>query len=116
MFCSSISRPSIAERHRGCLRAGAFLARGMSSPSSAEGEEEVAGEMRSAGAGPPRPSGTRRASALASRFSAEPKGVEDLDQLSFVQWGHMDPFYEATVQSIEEAVLNALATAGEMVG
>jgi L-aminopeptidase/D-esterase-like protein len=28
----------------------------------------------------------------------------------------MDPFYEATVQSVEEAVLNALTTAGEMVG
>jgi L-aminopeptidase/D-esterase-like protein len=59
---------------------------------------------------------TANKGALVSRFSAEPKGVEDLDQLSFVQWGHMDPFYEATVQSVEEAVLNALTTAGEMVG
>jgi L-aminopeptidase/D-esterase-like protein len=59
---------------------------------------------------------TANKGALVSRFSAEPKGVEDLDRLSFVQWGHMDPFYEATVQSVEEAVLNALTAAGEMVG
>jgi L-aminopeptidase/D-esterase-like protein len=59
---------------------------------------------------------TANKGALVSQFSAEPKGVEDLDRLSFVQWGHMDPFYEATVQSIEEAVLNALTAAGEMIG
>jgi L-aminopeptidase/D-esterase-like protein len=53
---------------------------------------------------------------LVSQFSAEPKGVEDLDQFRFVQWGHMDRFYEATVQAVEEAVLNALTAGGEMIG
>jgi L-aminopeptidase/D-esterase-like protein len=59
---------------------------------------------------------TANSGALVSRFSAEPKGAEDLEQLSFVQWGHMDRFYEATVQAVEEAVLNALTAAGEMIG
>jgi L-aminopeptidase/D-esterase-like protein len=30
------------------------------------------------------------------------------DSLDFVAWGRMDAFYEATVQAVEEAVLNAL--------
>jgi L-aminopeptidase/D-esterase-like protein len=59
---------------------------------------------------------TANKGALISRFSAEPKGIEDLDRLDFVPWGHIDRFYEATVQAVEEAVLNALATGGEMVG
>ncbi|GAB2176417.1 DmpA family aminopeptidase [Dongia sp. agr-C8] len=59
---------------------------------------------------------TANKGALISQFSAEPKGVADLEQLTFVQWGHMDHFYEATVQAVEEAVLNALTAAGEMIG
>jgi L-aminopeptidase/D-esterase-like protein len=59
---------------------------------------------------------TANKGALISQFSAEPRGVEDLDRFSAVQWGHMDRFYEATVQAVEEAVLNALAAAGEMIG
>lgn len=40
----------------------------------------------------------------------------DYDQLRFVPWGLMDPFYEAVVQATEEAVLNALVANEEMTG
>jgi len=43
-------------------------------------------------------------------------GSEHLDHLSFVPWGHLDPFYEAVVQGIEEAVANALVANEDMVG
>jgi len=36
--------------------------------------------------------------------------------LSFVPWGRIDPFYTATVQAVEEAVLNALVAAEDMAG
>lgn len=36
--------------------------------------------------------------------------------LSFVPWGHLDPFYEAVVQAVEEAVVNALVANEEMIG
>ena len=38
------------------------------------------------------------------------------DDLRFVAWGWMDPFYEAVVQATEEAVLDALIANEEMVG
>src|SRR5205085_1830485 len=38
------------------------------------------------------------------------------DALRFVPWGFLDPFYEATVQATEEAVVNALVANEEMVG
>ncbi|MEV0699516.1 P1 family peptidase [Saccharopolyspora sp. NPDC050389] len=38
------------------------------------------------------------------------------EQLRFVPWGRMDPFYEATVQATEEAVLNALTANADMTG
>jgi D-aminopeptidase len=38
------------------------------------------------------------------------------DQLSFVPWGCLDPFYEAVVQATEEAVLNSLVANNEMTG
>ena len=40
----------------------------------------------------------------------------DYDELRFVPWGSMDPFYEAVVQATEEAVLNSLVANEEMVG
>ena len=49
---------------------------------------------------------------LATLFS----GPEHYDHLSFVPWGHLDPFYEAVVQCAEEAVANALVANEEMVG
>ena len=38
------------------------------------------------------------------------------ESLDYVSWGRIDPFYEATVQCVEEAVLNALVVNAEMVG
>jgi L-aminopeptidase/D-esterase-like protein len=38
------------------------------------------------------------------------------DQLRFIPWGFLDPFYEAVVQSVEEAVTNALVANEEMIG
>lgn len=37
-------------------------------------------------------------------------------QLSFIPWGFLDPFCEAVVQGVEEAVANALVANEEMVG
>lgn len=39
-----------------------------------------------------------------------------LDSLSFVPWGAIDPFYTATVEAVEEAVVNALTAAEDMAG
>jgi D-aminopeptidase len=38
------------------------------------------------------------------------------DELRFIPWGFLDPFFEAVVQATEEAVLNALVANEEMVG
>jgi D-aminopeptidase len=38
------------------------------------------------------------------------------DQLRFIPWGYLDPFYAAVVQSTEEAVLNALVANEDMTG
>ena len=38
------------------------------------------------------------------------------DELRFIPWGFLDPFYEATVQATEEAVVNAIVANEEMVG
>ena len=46
----------------------------------------------------------------------EPGAADDLARLEFVQWGQMDPLYEAVVQSVEEAVLNVLAASTTMIG
>jgi D-aminopeptidase len=41
---------------------------------------------------------------------------EHLEHIEFVPWGHIDPFYEAVVQAVEEAVANALVANEDMVG
>jgi D-aminopeptidase len=41
---------------------------------------------------------------------------ERYDQLRFVPWGFMDPFYAAVVQATEEAVANALVANEDMTG
>jgi D-aminopeptidase len=38
------------------------------------------------------------------------------DQLRFIPWGYLDPFYTAVVQATEEAVANALVANEEMTG
>jgi L-aminopeptidase/D-esterase-like protein len=45
-----------------------------------------------------------------------PKARGRYDELRFIPWGFLDPFYEATVQATEEAVVNALVANEEMVG
>jgi L-aminopeptidase/D-esterase-like protein len=42
--------------------------------------------------------------------------VGTYDSLRFVPWGHLDPFYAAVVQSVEEAVANSLVANDDMVG
>ena len=56
------------------------------------------------------PGGRPRASAYAT---PEP---DPYDQLRFIPWGALDPYYAAVVQATEEAVLNALVAADEMTG
>jgi len=43
-------------------------------------------------------------------------GAEHYDRLSFLPWGHIDPFCEAVVQAVEEAVVNALVANQDMTG
>jgi L-aminopeptidase/D-esterase-like protein len=43
-------------------------------------------------------------------------GAGSYDQLRFVPWGFLDPFYEAVVQATEEAVVDVLVVNEEMVG
>jgi D-aminopeptidase len=38
------------------------------------------------------------------------------DELRFIPWGFLDPFYEGVVQATEEAVVNVLVANEEMVG
>jgi L-aminopeptidase/D-esterase-like protein len=56
---------------------------------------------------------TGNAGALTSGF---PDGPEQLRSLSMVPWNLMDRFYAATVQCVEEAVLNALVANADMTG
>ncbi|WP_163507400.1 P1 family peptidase [Fodinicola acaciae] len=54
---------------------------------------------------------TANSGALRSAF-----GDAGYDTLRFVRWGAIDPFYEAVVQAVEEAVLNALVDNESMTG
>ncbi|MER6808583.1 P1 family peptidase [Spirillospora sp. NPDC000708] len=56
---------------------------------------------------------TANAGALTGGF---PAGEEGYETLRFVPWNRIDPFYEAVVQTVEEAVLNALLAARTMIG
>ena len=56
---------------------------------------------------------TADADGLASRMS--PPATE-LSTLQFVPWSGMDPFFTAVVESVEEAVLNALVVNEDMIG
>jgi L-aminopeptidase/D-esterase-like protein len=49
-------------------------------------------------------------------FAALHPGARHYDELSFIPWGLLDPFYEAVVQGVEEAVANALVANEEMTG
>ena len=59
---------------------------------------------------------TADAPALASTFPSGPAADDEFGTLTFIPWGRMDDFYAAVVQSVEEAVLNALIVNDEMTG
>lgn len=48
--------------------------------------------------------------------SAFPHGDAEYETLRFLPWGHLDPLFEAVVQAVEEAVLNALVANETMIG
>jgi D-aminopeptidase len=45
-----------------------------------------------------------------------PEAAGRYDQLRFIPWGFLDPFYEAVVQATEEAVIDSLVANQEMTG
>lgn len=59
---------------------------------------------------------TANAGGLTSRIPAGPATDADYESLTFVPWGHLDPFYTAVVQAVDEAVWNALVAADDMTG
>ena len=59
---------------------------------------------------------TAEADGLTSVFPIGPPSDDEFGTLRFVPWGRMDAFYTAVVQSVEEAVLNALVVNEDMVG
>ncbi|WP_219415639.1 DmpA family aminopeptidase [Pseudonocardia nigra] len=59
---------------------------------------------------------TANTGALTSLFPLAPATDDDYESLRFVPWGRMDPFYEAVVHAVEEAVLNAVVAAEPMTG
>jgi D-aminopeptidase len=59
---------------------------------------------------------TADAPGLASAFPIGPVGGDEFGSISFIPWGRMDDLYTAVVQSVEEAVLNALVVNDDMVG
>ncbi|MBO2453783.1 P1 family peptidase [Actinomadura barringtoniae] len=56
---------------------------------------------------------TANPGALTSGFAVGEPGYESL---RFVPWNRIDPFYEAVVHAVEEAVLNVLLASEEMIG
>jgi len=59
---------------------------------------------------------TAEADGLQSAFPIGPPADDEFGALRFLPWGRMDAFYAAVVQSVEEAVLNALVVNEDMVG
>jgi len=59
---------------------------------------------------------TANSGALDSSFSRPEPGDDRYATLRFVPWGRMNRYFEATVQAVEEAVLNALTANESMVG
>ena len=59
---------------------------------------------------------TAEADGLTSAFPLGPPADDEFGTLRFLPWGRMDPFYEAAVLAVEEAVLNALVVNEDMVG
>jgi D-aminopeptidase len=53
---------------------------------------------------------------LRSRIPVASATDNEVETLSYLPWGRMDSFYEAVVESVEEAVANALVVNTEMIG
>jgi len=53
---------------------------------------------------------------LSSGFPTLPRRDAKLSTLDFIPWNYLDAFYTAVVQSVEEAVLNALVNNVTMIG
>jgi D-aminopeptidase len=51
-----------------------------------------------------------------SAYHPLPSAARPYDQLGFIPWGYMNPFFAAVVEATEEAVANALVANEEMVG
>jgi L-aminopeptidase/D-esterase-like protein len=59
---------------------------------------------------------TANGGALSSDFPDHEFSENDLESLSFIPWGFLDPLFDAVVQATEEAVLNAMVAAEDMTG
>ena len=59
---------------------------------------------------------TAQPGSLSSGFPTESRHAAKLQSLDFVPWNYLDPFYTAVVQSVEEAVINALINNETMIG
>ena len=59
---------------------------------------------------------TANEGALQSGFPTVEVGENDYDQMKSIPWGRMDRFYRATVQAVEEAVVNALIVNEDLQG
>jgi len=51
-----------------------------------------------------------------SSYHPEPGTGRDYDELRFIPWAQMNPFFTAVVEATEEAVANALVANEEMTG
>ena len=56
------------------------------------------------------------ANARAFTPGTSPRGDGTYDALRFVPWGAIDPLFEAVVQATEEAIVDAMVAAEEMIG
>lgn len=59
---------------------------------------------------------TANAGSLVSRIPSRTAEAPGLDSMEFLPWGHVDPVFTATVEAVEEAVLNALVNNADMTG
>lgn len=59
---------------------------------------------------------TANAEALSPNFPDKEFSVDVYENMHFIPWGYMDPMFDAVVQATEEAVVNAMVAAQDMVG
>ena len=59
---------------------------------------------------------TANAGAFVSEIPVREATDDDYDTTTSIPWGYVEPFLQATVEAVEEAVLNALVVNADMVG